>query len=131
MKLKLFGGFFVIISLVCSAVGAELKDYSLVIPDNAPYELRLAAKELVHYAEKITAKKMNMNGTGAKIIVRIDPAQKDLLYDGYKIFTQKNGDILITGSSVKRRRIRTLCLHGGIGGAFLSSRSRRNLCSAE
>ena len=84
---------------LCNA--AELKDYSLVIPDNAPYELRLAAKELAHYAEKITAKKMNVNGTDAKIIVRIDPAQKDLLYDGYKIFTQKNGDILITGSSAK------------------------------
>ena len=89
---------------LCNA--AELKDYSLVIPDNAPYELRLAAKELAHYAEKITAKKMNVNGTGAKIIVRIDPAQKDLLYDGYKIFTQKNARFYIFSSI----RLLNLCI---------------------
>lgn len=85
----------------CSICGAELKDYSLVLPEKVPSNVNHAARELVHYAGKITGQAMSMQGKGAKIIVRIDPAQKDLLYDGYRIETQKNGDVLITGRSGK------------------------------
>lgn len=108
-----------LLAFFCASVyAAELKNFSIELPANAPSDVRLAARELAYYSEKITGQAMPFNGKGAKIIVRIDPKETALLYDGYKIFTQKNGDVLITGRSAKGAEFGVYALLEEIGVRF-------------
>ena len=97
---------------------AEVREFSIELPENAPANMRLAARELSYYAGKITGRDLPFNGTGKKIVLRQDPSQKELLYDGYRIVTEKNGNLLITGRSAKGVEYGTYALMEALGVRF-------------
>ena len=61
------------------AAAAEVREYSIDLPENAPSNVRLAARELSYYAGKITGQELPFEGTGKKITLRLDSSQKELL----------------------------------------------------
>lgn len=90
-----------------------LRDAVIVLPDSKKGDLRLAAKELAYYAGKITGKKIPLvnEETAAKkkapkIYIGCTtkmalPDLKKCEYDGYWFKQQKDGGLLIIGSSDK------------------------------
>ncbi|OQA82973.1 MAG: hypothetical protein BWY31_02968 [Lentisphaerae bacterium ADurb.Bin242] len=80
---------------------AELRNASIELPETESREVRLAARELAFYSGKITGTVLPFGSKSPKIVIRTDPSQKGLVYDGYRIASGSDGGVVISGRTPK------------------------------